>query len=44
MSLPPHETAKNREGIYGEVAKTGRAMVIENAKSGLQRHDDASGK
>jgi len=29
------------EGIYGEVGKTGRAMVIENAKSGLQRHDDA---
>lgn len=28
------------EGTYGEVAKTGRAMVIENTKSGLPNHDD----
>jgi PAS domain S-box-containing protein len=29
------------EGIYGEVAKTGRAMVVENTKSSLQNHTDA---
>ena len=29
------------EGIYGEVAKTGRTMLVENSKSSVQKRDDA---
>ena len=32
---------KIREGIYGEVAKTGRALIIENTKINLKEHTDA---